>query len=134
MRRPRGKTCRNSRTKSGVGPFYFACYGLPYGGDGAERPRRGAAESEGPMIDWFKKNAPIVWSWAALIAVAAIVFAATRGSGLAQFGIGLLSAAIALLVAMGIFELIWQAAMKWLDTTDDKGAPGSARKHRQRGQ
>lgn len=98
------------------------------------RDARGATESEGPMIDWLRKNASIVWSWAALIAVAAIVFGATRGTALAQFGIGLLAAAIALLVVMAIFELIWQGAMRWLDSAPDKPAPDRPRKHRQRGQ
>lgn len=86
------------------------------------------------MIGWFRSNTSIAWSWAALIAVAAIVFGVSRGTQFAQLGIGLLTAAIALLVAMAVFEIIWQTAAKRLDSTDDKQAPGSARKHRQRGQ
>jgi len=92
-------------------------------------------ESEGViMTDRFKDNASIVWSWAALIAVAAIVFAASRGTQFQQFGIGLLTAAIALLVAVAVFEAIWQAAVKWHESADDKQSSGSAPKSRRRGQ
>ncbi len=92
-------------------------------------------ESKGmAMTDWLKNNASIVWSWAALIAVAAIVFLASRGTQFAQFGIGLLTAAVALLVAMALLEVIWQAAMRWLGPADDKPAAESAPKHRRRGQ
>lgn len=86
------------------------------------------------MTNWLKTNAPVVWSWAALIAVAAIVFGATRGTSVAQFGIGLLTAAIALLVAMAVFELIWQTALKLAGSGNDKQPPRSIPKHRQRGQ
>ena len=86
------------------------------------------------MTDRFKDNASIVWSWAALIAVAAIVFAVSRGTQFAQLGIGLLTAALALLVAMALFEVIWQAAMRRLAPADDKPAAEGAPKHRRRGQ
>lgn len=86
------------------------------------------------MTDWFKDNASIVWSWAALIVVAAIIFGVSRGTHYQEFGAGLLTASIALLVCMAIFEAICQAAVRWLATTDDKAAPGRAPKHRRRGQ
>jgi hypothetical protein len=86
------------------------------------------------MTDWFKENASIIWSWAALIAVAAIVFGAGRGTQYQQLGVGLLTASIALLVCMAVFEAIWQAALKWFAATDDKEAPKNTPKHRQRGQ
>jgi hypothetical protein len=86
------------------------------------------------MTRWLKNNASIVWSWAALIAAAAIVLAVSRGTQFAQLGIGLLTAALALLVAMGVFEVVWQAAMRWLAPADDKAAAESAPKHRRRGQ
>jgi hypothetical protein len=86
------------------------------------------------MVNWLRKNASVAWSWAALIAIAAIVFGASRGTVLAQFGIGLLTAALALLVAMGIFELIWQGAMKGLDAAGGEQTPENTRKHRQRRQ
>ncbi len=86
------------------------------------------------MTEWFKTNVSTVCSWAALIAVAAIVFGASRGTALAQFGIGLLTAMIALFIVIGLFELLWRGGMHWIDSTDDKPAPGSAPKHRQRGQ
>jgi hypothetical protein len=74
------------------------------------------------VTHWFKNNMPIVWWWVALIAASAIVFAASRGTGLAQFGMGLLSASLALLVAMAIFEVIWQLAAKSLGPSDGGGA------------
>ena len=86
------------------------------------------------MTDWFKNNASIVWSWTGLIAVAAIVFAVSRGTGYHQLGVGLLAASLALLVAMALFEVIWQLIVKWLDSPNDKNAPKSAPKTRRRGQ
>jgi hypothetical protein len=86
------------------------------------------------MTDWFTENASIAWSWAILIAVAAIVFAVSRGTGIQQLGMGLLAASLALLVAMTVFEVIWQAVLRWLDSGSDKSAPKSTPKHRQRGQ
>jgi hypothetical protein len=86
------------------------------------------------MTSWLKNNASIIGSWAALIAVAAIICVASRGTQFAQLGMGLLTAAIALLVAVAVFEAIWQAVAARIDSADDKEAPGSAPKHRQRGQ
>lgn len=86
------------------------------------------------MPNWFKNNKSIVWSWAALIGIAAIVFAASRGTGFQQFGIGLLTAAIALLVAVAVFEGIWQSATRRPASAGTKEAPKSAPRHRQRGQ
>jgi hypothetical protein len=86
------------------------------------------------MANWLKDNASIVYSWAALIAVAAIVFGASRGTQFAQFGTGLLTAAIALLVLVCAFEAIWQALAARLDSADGTPASKDAPKHRQRGQ
>ena len=86
------------------------------------------------MTGWLRDNSSVVWSWAALIVAAAIVFGATRGTQFAQLGVGLLTGAIALLVSMAIFEMIWQAAARWLEPAEEKPAPERARKHRQRGQ
>jgi hypothetical protein len=86
------------------------------------------------MTKWFKNNTSIIWSWAALIGVAAIVFAASRDTVFQQLGVGLLTAAIALLVTVAVFEAIWQSIAKWLASPDSKEAPKSAPKHRQRGQ
>ena len=74
------------------------------------------------MTDWFKNNGPIVGWWVALIGVSAIVFAASRSTKFAQFGIGLLSASLALLAAMALFEVIWQLAGKSLGPSDGGGA------------
>jgi hypothetical protein len=86
------------------------------------------------MTNWFKNNASIIWSWTALIGIAAIICAASRGTSFQQLGIGLLTASIALLVAVAVFEAIWQGATRGLDSRGNKEAPKSAPKHRQRGQ
>jgi len=86
------------------------------------------------MTQWFKNNMSTVWSWVALIAAVAIIFALSRGTQLAQLGLGLLAASIALFVSIAAFEILWQAAVKALDSANDKQAPGSTPKHRQRGQ
>jgi hypothetical protein len=82
------------------------------------------------VTHWFKNNMPIVWWWVALIAVSLIVFAASRGTEFAQLGIGLLSASLALLVAMAIFEVIWQLAAKSLGPSDGEDAGKSRRRGR----
>jgi hypothetical protein len=74
------------------------------------------------MTHWLKNNMPVVWWWVALIAVSVIVFAASRRTALAQFGIGLLSASLALLVAMAIFEVIWQLAAQSIGPADGEDA------------
>ena len=86
------------------------------------------------MTDWCKNNTSLVWSWIALIGIAAIVCAASHGTLFQQLGIGLLTSAISLLVVVVVFEAIWQSVAKMLDGPDTKEAPKSAPKHRQRGQ
>ena len=86
------------------------------------------------MTARFNENTSIAWSWAVLISIAVIITAVSRGTGIQQFGMGLLAASLALLVAMAIFELIWQIVVRWLDSGSDKGGPKSTPKHRQRGQ
>ncbi|MGH6671140.1 MAG: hypothetical protein ACRECV_04065 [Xanthobacteraceae bacterium] len=86
------------------------------------------------MNSWLKNNASVVWWWAGLIAATAIIFGATRGTQLAQLGIGLLAAAITLLVAVAVFEVIWQIAVNWTGSKGGKATPDRTPKHRQRGQ
>jgi divalent metal cation (Fe/Co/Zn/Cd) transporter len=86
------------------------------------------------MTNGFKNNASMIWSWTALIGIAAIVCAATHGTSFQQLGIGLLAAAIALLVIVAVFEAIWRSAAKLLDGPASKEVPKSTPKHRQRGQ
>lgn len=87
------------------------------------------------MNSWLKSNASVVWSWAGLIVGAAIIFGITRGTHFAELGIGLLAAAITLLVAVAVFEAIWQVAVSWTGgSKDDKAKPERTPRHRQRGQ
>jgi divalent metal cation (Fe/Co/Zn/Cd) transporter len=86
------------------------------------------------MTDLFKNNTSLVWSWVAMIGIAAIVCAVSHGTRFQQLGIGLLASAIALLVVVVVFEAIWQSVAKLLDGPGGKEAPKSAPKHRQRGQ
>ena len=72
------------------------------------------------MTDWLKSNASTIGAWAALIAASLIIFWATRGTQFRQLGIGLLTASVSLLVAMAVFEAIWQGLAMWLDRPDTK--------------
>jgi hypothetical protein len=67
------------------------------------------------MTPWLKDNASVVLWWAALIAASLIVFAASRGTRFQQFGDGLLTASVTLLIAICLFEIIWQLLMRWID-------------------
>jgi hypothetical protein len=67
------------------------------------------------MTPWLKDNASVVPWWAALIAASLIVFAASCGTRFQQFGDGLLTASVTLLIAIGLFEIIWQLLMRWID-------------------
>ena len=67
------------------------------------------------MTPWLKDNASVVLWWAALIAASLIVFTASRGTRFQQFGDGLLTASVTLLIAIGLFEIIWQLLTRWLD-------------------
>jgi hypothetical protein len=86
------------------------------------------------MTSWLKTNASLIWSWAGLIAAAAIIFGVTRGTQFAELGIALLTSAITLLVAVAVFEAIWQFVAGWSRSSDDKAASERTPKHRQRGQ
>ena len=61
------------------------------------------------MTPWLKDNASVILRWAALIAASFIIFAASRGTH------GLLTASVTLLIAIGLFEIIWQLLMRWID-------------------
>jgi hypothetical protein len=67
------------------------------------------------MTPWLKDNASVILRWAALIAASLIIFAASRGTRFQQFGDGLLTASVTLLIAIGLFEIIWQLLMRWID-------------------
>jgi hypothetical protein len=67
------------------------------------------------MTPWLKDNASVVLWWAALIAASLIVFAASHSTRFQQFSDGLLTASVTLLIAIGLFEIIWQLLMRWLD-------------------
>ena len=67
------------------------------------------------MTPWLKDNASVILRWAALIAASLIIFAASRGTRFQQFGDGLLTASVTLLIAIGLFEIIWQLLTRWLD-------------------
>lgn len=75
------------------------------------------------MTDWLKRNSDNVWSSVALLAISIVVFAASRGTEYQRFGIGLLTAAIALIVAMAVFEAIWEIAARLLNGLGDEAAP-----------
>jgi hypothetical protein len=84
------------------------------------------------MTAWLKDNTSTIWSWIALIVGAAIVFAVCRGTHYQMLGVGLLLSSIALLVAMAVFELIWQIVARWLHFFDEEAGSGNAPKSRHR--
>jgi hypothetical protein len=65
------------------------------------------------MPSWLDRNSSNIWSWAALMTASIITFAASRGTEFQQFGVGLLSASLGLLVLMAMFEAIWQTGARW---------------------
>jgi hypothetical protein len=71
------------------------------------------------MTNWLRRNSSNVWSSAALLVASVIIFAATRGTGFQQFGIGLLTASVALIVLLSLFEAIWEVSAKWLGILDE---------------
>jgi hypothetical protein len=107
----------------GTGSLGTALYGSPL-------TTRRDTDLGATMTDWFKNNRPIVGWWLALIAVSVIVFAASRSTEFAQLGIGLLSASLALLAAMAIFEVIWQLAAKSPGPSDGGGSGKSQPRRR----
>jgi Flp pilus assembly protein protease CpaA len=75
------------------------------------------------MSDWFKSNASTVWPWVALIAGALVIFWASRGTQFQQFGLALLVASVALLLAMTLFEVVWLGLTRWFsDQSEEKSA------------
>ena len=72
------------------------------------------------MKNWMEKNTDAVWSGMALIAGSALAAWMCRGTDLQQFALGLLCASVTMLVAMGIFEIVWQILVGDGDALDDK--------------
>jgi cell division protein FtsW (lipid II flippase) len=80
------------------------------------------------MSDWLSRNSSNVWSLIGLLAAAMIVFVASRVTSFQQFGIGLLTASVALIVLMALFETVLEIVSKWLDIADDDNAPPDTQK------
>jgi hypothetical protein len=57
-----------------------------------------------------------IWSWAALIAAALIIFWMTRGAQYHQFALGILLSSMILLVALLLFEVLWRLLEAIFDT------------------
>ncbi len=66
------------------------------------------------MTHWLKDNAQNLWWMAGFLALAIIVFAVGRAAGFQQFGMGIFCAAVALFIALAIFEVLWQATARLL--------------------
>jgi uncharacterized membrane-anchored protein len=86
------------------------------------------------MTARLRDNLSTLVLWVVLVAGTAILFAVSRGTPYQQFGVGLFSSAVALLVILGLFEAIWQLASRSLNLLDDdvsrKDNPNS--RHRRR--
>lgn len=57
-----------------------------------------------------------IWSWAALIAAALIIFWVTRGAQYHQLALGILLSSMTLLVALFLFEVLWRLLEAIFDT------------------
>jgi hypothetical protein len=73
------------------------------------RRAAGASIADAGMTDWLRRNSSGIWWTVALLAVSLIVFFAGYETPYRQFGIALLTASVVLIVAMAIFETLWQA-------------------------
>ena len=62
------------------------------------------------MRGWLGRNSSAVYCWTAAIAGLAIAVWASRDTRFHQFAIGLLCAAVTLLLATATFEIMWEAA------------------------
>ncbi len=67
------------------------------------------------MAAWLEIDRSNLWSLAALIAASILIFVASRGTSFQQFGIGLLTASVSLVVVMAAFEAIWQVVASRLN-------------------
>jgi len=74
------------------------------------------------MAGRFKGNSSNIWSLAAFLAASIIVFVASRGTEFQQFGIGLVTASVALFLIMGIFGAISQIVTSWFDSLDEENS------------
>ena len=110
-----------------------SCTGLDSGGPslpaskGVHFCRRRPTARETEMSGWRKERYSLVLSWTALVGGSLIVFWASRGTQFEPLGGGLLCASVALLGAMAIFEIAWQAVIKAFNF------PGQERPQRKEG-
>jgi hypothetical protein len=71
------------------------------------------------LSEWLQARRGALAMWAATIAVALILFFVTEGSSYHQLVMGLLASAIALCVALSLFEAAWQAVTAMLGLSAD---------------
>ncbi len=67
------------------------------------------------MAAWLEIDRSNLWPLAVLIASSILIFVASRGTSFQQFGIGLLTASVSLVVVMAAFEAIWQVVASRLN-------------------
>jgi hypothetical protein len=65
-----------------------------------------------------------IWSWAALIAAALIIFWVTRGAQYHQLALRILFSSIALIVALLLFEALWRLLEAVFDTERSDATDG----------
>ncbi len=71
------------------------------------------------MTAWLQIDRSNLWSLAALITASILIFVTSRGTSFQQFGIGLLTASVSLVVVMAVFEAIWHIVATRLNLLND---------------
>jgi hypothetical protein len=71
------------------------------------------------ISQWLQARRGPLAMWAATIVVALILFFVTEGSSYHQLVMGLLASAIALCIALSLFEAAWQAVTAMLGVSAD---------------
>lgn len=76
----------------------------------------GDAQRKHGLFRNLRLDLQTIWSWAALIAAALIIFWMTRGAQYHQFALGILLSSMTLLVALSLFEVLWRLLEAIFDT------------------
>jgi hypothetical protein len=71
------------------------------------------------ISQWLQTRLGPLAMWAVTIVVALILFFVTEGSSYHQLVMGLLASAIALCIALSLFEAVWQAVTAMLGVSAD---------------
>ena len=74
------------------------------------------------MIRWVRENQLVIGSWVALTGISLIVALVSKNTSYHQLAIGILTASLALLGMMLLFEAAWWLAIRTLESPGDNAA------------